>query len=437
MLADLWLTRSRSFYGWVIVAGMAVVGFVITLMLGANVGVFIEPMREDLGIGVAPFGFAQTARLVSFAGSGFVLGRLLDRYGARIPMAAGAVLFGLAVSALGLVNAGWQIVVLFSLVGAIGFQSGQALYTTVPIAQWFVKRRGRAMALAFSGVPLGIGVSGPLTQLLINQFGWRGAWFMLGGGGSVVIILVSLLLVRRRPEDMGLVPDGPVAAASGPDAAAQPAGAAPEAGESSWTRAEAVRTPAFWMLAVSFGLFMFGTGTLSVFRIPYFVEQGISSNVAAWSLPADSVASTALALSAGFFLDRSSLRTVAAIGFGLLILSFALTMITTSAWQMVVAMTAFGFGISTGMVVQNAIWPAYFGRANLGAIRAAAMPITLAIAAGGAPAAGLAQDYLGGFSRAWYASMLLVAIAAVLVLMARPPKRPYDRDPVLDQHRVG
>ena len=415
-----WAAQLPFYYGWVVVAGMALVGMAITLMLGANVGVFIRPMGDDLGIGSTPFGLAQTARLLAFAASGLVVGRLLDRFGARVPMAAAGAALGAAVAALGAVREGWQVVALFAAVRVIGFQSGQALYTTVPIASWFALRRGKAMAFAFSGVPVGIGVSGPLTQALIEWVGWRSAWVILGAGGGAVIVLAALLLVRRRPEDMGLEIDG---GALG-DASAAAAGRTSAAGEYSWTRQEAMRTRAFWTLAVAFGLFMFGTTSLSVFRVDFFVERGLSPTVAAWSLMADAAASTAVAVTAGLFLDRFSLRGIAACGFGVLAASYVVTMTTANAAQMTAAMLLFGLGIATGMVVQNAIWPAYFGRAHLGAIRGSAMPVTLAFSALGAPIAGLTRDYAGGYYAAWWTAIALFIAAAVLILATPPPRRP-------------
>ncbi len=415
-----WAARLPFYYGWVVVAGMALVGMTITLMLGANVGVFIRPMGDELGIGSTPFGLAQTARLLAFAASGLVVGRLLDRFGARLPMAAAGAALGAGVAALGLAQEGWQVIALFAAVGVIGFQSGQALYTTVPIASWFERKRGRAMAFAFSGVPVGIGVSGPLTQALIDWVGWRSAWFALGIGGGAVIVLAALLLVRRRPEDVGLEIDGG-AADDAPGAASGRSGAARE---HPWTRQEAMRTPAFWMLSIAFGLFMFGTTSLSVFRIDFFVERGISPSVAAWSLMADAAASTAVSVSAGLFLDRFSLRAIAAWGFGVLAVSYVVTMTTASAGQMTAAMLLFGFGIATGMVVQNAIWPTYFGRAHLGAIRGSALPVTLAFSALGAPVAGLTRDYAGGYYAAWWTAIALFIAAAALILATPKPRAP-------------
>ena len=95
----------RTFYGWVIVAAMFVVGGVVMVMGSANLGLFVIPMSADLGIGQAPFGWANTALLVAVAVSAPVIGRLLDRYGARGPLAVAAILAGLSVLALAFIAA--------------------------------------------------------------------------------------------------------------------------------------------------------------------------------------------------------------------------------------------------------------------------------------------------------------------------------------------
>src|SRR4029079_7399817 len=93
--------------------------------------------------------------------------------------------------------------------GATGLQGGgNSLFTQVPLARWFVRNRGKALSMAFIGTPAGIFVFPTLTQLLIDEFGWRSAWAMIGGFGGVVVVIVALLIMRDRPSDMGLAPDG-------------------------------------------------------------------------------------------------------------------------------------------------------------------------------------------------------------------------------------
>src|SRR5229473_1698153 len=120
-------------------------------------------------------------------------------------MTAGAFSFGFLVSAL--VREPWQLyLTLGALVGGgvncLAY-TGQSLYLT----NWFVRRRGLALSIAFSGVGVGSVTLLPWLQSLIEEGGWRVACWALG-----ILVLVLLvppnLLLRRRPEDLGLNADG-------------------------------------------------------------------------------------------------------------------------------------------------------------------------------------------------------------------------------------
>ena len=415
--------RPRVYYGWAIVAAIGTLSVVLANMVGANIGVFVTPMSEDLGAGRSIFGWAFTVRMVAFGLSGFVIGRLLDRFGPRGPLLVAGLLFGLMTVALGYVSSAWQLLPLFTLMGAVGIQAGQSLYTTVPVAQWFIRKRGRAIALAFVGVPAGIAISGPLSQFLIDMLGWRTAWMVLGAGGGTIIALISLLVLRRRPEDMGLLPDGASpqeAAAAGTGQTKRPRAVAEEG---SWTRAQAMRSGTFWRVAIVFGLLMFGSSTMNVFRIAYFVDEGVSPQLAAYNLTADAVTAVFLSLVVGYVVDRVQPRFVVTVGFGFLIASFLLTMAATNLWQMFLSSALIGAGLSTLMVSQNTIWPAYFGRANLGTIRGVSMPVTLACSGVGAPLAGMVHDATGSYFPAWWVAIGAFIIAAGIMLRTPRPRQ--------------
>ena len=110
----------RFFYGWVIVGVMAAVGGLSMALGTLNFGLFIKPMGDELGIGRATFGWSQSARQIASALTALQVGALLDRYGARVLLTISALVTGLAVAALAFVDAGWQIIVLFALMGVVG-----------------------------------------------------------------------------------------------------------------------------------------------------------------------------------------------------------------------------------------------------------------------------------------------------------------------------
>ena len=396
---------------------MSVVGGIVIAMGGANFGVLLKPMREALDTGNAVFGWAQTARIVGVAISAPLIGKLLDRFGARGPLAVAGLLTGLAVMALAAINAPWQMVAIFAVLGLVGMQGGITLYTTVPIARWFVRKRSRAMALTIVGIPIGIAISAPLTQVLIDQVGWRTTWLILGIFGATVLVLIGLVVVRRQPEDMGLLPDG----AAHPLRSAGP-GAPSRPDEHQWTRADAIRTGAFWRLAVIFGLVMFGQSSMVVFRFAYFSDRGISEGLAAFSLSLEALTGIGVVLGLGLALERFKPHHVGVLGFVALIASYLVTMVTTEPWQMFIASILLGMGIPVQVTLQNSIWPTYFGRVHVGSIRGASFPVTVAFSAIGAPLAGQIKDSTGEYFLAWWIAIGAFAIGATLLLLTPPPK---------------
>ena len=198
----------RFFYGWVIVGVMAAVGGLSMALGTLNFGLFIKPMGDELGIGRATFGWAQSSRQIASALTALQVGALLDRYGARVLLTISALVTGLAVAALGFVDAGWQLIVLFSLMGVVGMSGPGALVSTVPVTKWFVQKRGKALAMMSLGNPIGGLIFIPLSQIFIDDFGWRLAWVYLAIIGTIFILPLAIIFVRREPEDMGLLPDG-------------------------------------------------------------------------------------------------------------------------------------------------------------------------------------------------------------------------------------
>src|SRR5690606_3620131 len=112
---------------------------------------------------------------------GPVLGVMLDRYGPRVLGAIAGLMAGLSVLALAIVESVWAFYALFALSGLTGFGApmGQLL-TTVPVAKWFQANRGRAMAIAGIGLPVGTTAMIPIVALMIDEMGWRTSWAILG-----------------------------------------------------------------------------------------------------------------------------------------------------------------------------------------------------------------------------------------------------------------
>ena len=419
--------RPRFFYGWVIVAVMAVTGGLTMCMGALNFGLFIKPMGDELGAGRAIFGWAQSMRQVTSATTAPFVGPLIDRFGVRIMLAVAAVLCGGAMVGLAFVTDGWQVVAFFAMMGIVGMNGPGALVTTVPVTKWFVRNRGRAMAFTSLGVPLGGFLLVPLTQVLIDEYGWRAAWVIRAVIGVGLIVPMSLIFMRRQPEDLGLLPDG-----RAPAEHVRPAGQAgqrapmppPHQDEHSWTRAEAIRTSTFWKLVFVFGLVMLAMSSVAVHRIPAFMDRGLDAHLIAYATALDAVAAGISTFAMGLLAHRIPARYMGAGGFLLLALAAYLTIVANSHAVMFASMITFGFGIGAGMLMQNYLWAEYFGRRYQGSIRGAVTPITLLFGGAGPPLAGYVRDVVGSYDQVWYVAVGLMVLGAIVVASTPPPGAP-------------
>ena len=387
-----------------------------------NYGLFVLPMQSELGISRASFGWMQTTRRLSAGVLSFAVGSLIDRYGARVYICIAAVFIGGCLLLLSVSNHTWHFIALFGIIGMSGVAAPNGIVTSVPVAKWFSRRRGRALALSSAGLGIGGIAFLPVTQWLIEDYGWRTTWQVL----AVVFVLVSVpsaaLFLRRAPEDMGLRMDGepPEDQASYP---ATPGRIARSAAEPVWNVRQALRTGAMRKLIAVFAVSGIAQGGASFHRIPYFIERGFDPQVVSWSFSADAGGAAAMALVSGWLADRFPIRYVAAASFSGFIVAILLMIYVSSAPMMFLSTLVFGCSVGGGMIVHSYIFAAYFGREFLGAIRGIVMPINLLSAGLGAPMVGYLHDYTGSYIWAWWTLLGVYGLAAALMLTATPPNK--------------
>lgn len=415
-----------------IVAALAFISAVVMSMGGINAGLFIKPMSEELDLGQSTFGWAQSARLIGFGVSGWLTGRLLDTHGSRLPLALAGALLGLVLVGLSVMNEGWHLVALFFVMGLSGLQGGGSnLYSRVAASRWFIRHRGKALSRAFLGTPIGILVAPGFSQVLIDEAGWRTAWLVIGILGGIIIAAVSLLVIRRQPQDMGLLPDGEVTSPQGGKTPARPVHH-----EQSWTRKEAVRTSQFWRLATVDGFRMVSTATMGVFRVPFFIDQGLDPGIVALALSAEAFVGVPAAMVTGSFADRYISRYVSAGATVIMIMAFITTMFVNSVPLLFCSTLLWSTAAASFNVSQTALWPRYFGAGNIGAISGMSMLLGLSLGAIGAPATGFIYDWTGSYRPAWYAGLAGLMIATLVVVTTHPPRH-KDARPVEQAAAAG
>lgn len=287
------------------------------------------------------------------------------------------------------------------------------LVVNVTLGKWFVERRGRAVALAGMGISLSGIVLPPIATYIIDIFGWRDAWRILGFA-ALFLTLPAALLVRRKPEDYGLHPDGH----SEEEVSAGKGDAAKRDFERSMTRGQAMRTSAFYFLVLAFGLFQISITVMLTQTIPLLTDANYSRLVASSMLSLASVPAFLSKPFWGVLIDRYNPRILAAIGAA--VTGSAVMLIVFSVSQRLDVMVYFafllmGFGWGGLLPLQEVIWATFFGRRYLGSVRSTAMPFSFGMSAIGPILVACYHDIAGNYDLA----LLIVAscnIASAVML---------------------
>ena len=255
---------SRLYYGWVIVATSMVINMATTPLNPVVFSFFIAPMSEEMGWTLGAVSLALTFRLFVAGATAPLIGIIIDRFGPKwLGLFAGLVA-GVSLIGLAYTRQLWLLYLLFALSGGVGLGGGPGgnLLTLVPVAKWFITKRGRAMSIATTGMAIGTVMAIPAGQWMIQTIGWRQAWVIFGLLVPVIIAPLSLLFLRGSPSDLGLQPDG--FRQKVPESSHKSIeGRQDTTIETDWTAREALRHPVSWLILTAFSLSGFAlAGTL-------------------------------------------------------------------------------------------------------------------------------------------------------------------------------
>ena len=415
--ASLRQVGGRVYYGWVVLAVCMVGMFASAPGQTYTFSVFLASFREDLGLSSTLISSLYLAGSIIASVLIIPVGRALDILGGRILLAAAGLAVGLA--SLWMSQASGVVGLLIGFVFLRTFGQGSLfLIPTTLVSLWFVRRRARALAIVGLGGAIGGGVFPLLTTALIGQFGWRGAWVAIAIIASGILVAPAAIFVRRSPESVGLMPDG----GAGHAGTADPRGA--EAEEPAFTAREAVRTRSLWLLmfASSAGALV-ATG-LQFHQVSILAARGISSTTAAAVFGVVAPAMVAGQFLSGFMANKFSLRYMVAAA-QLPLAATALAMLAISApWHSFIYGALLGLTLGFMMNSMMAIWPQYYGRANLGSIRGITQFAIMAASAAGPLPLAVALDTTGSFTGGLVAFTLLPLLCGVAALVAVPPRAP-------------
>ncbi len=415
--------KKKIFYGWWIVAATHVI-----CMLGFGTwlycfGVFFKPMMFEFG-----WTRAQTALAYSFRGiqGGFaapVVGWAVDRYGPRIVIFTGALIAGFGFVLMYYIDSLWSFYLIYGVVLSIGMSAMLYIPAMTAIANWFTRMRSRALSLLAVGAGIGGFICAPAATFLISRYGWRISFVIIGVAIWVVVLPLSLVL-RKRPEDMGLRPDGdPPRDDVELENTSVPEGKASVATpQRDWTLREALSSRAFWILAFAFFLASATHGTVTVHVVPAFTDAGISAERAAVSLGLATLLSVIGRLAFGWLGDFFNKRYLYAVTYLIEAMGVVVLMNASGPASLYLFAALFGIGFGGTIPLNPAIRGEYFGRAAFGKIQGFMAPMMMMGSVLGAPLVGHLFDIQGTYRNGFLLIVLLQLCAAVTILFAKPAR---------------
>ncbi len=358
------LSRFGIFYGWWIVFSAATITFLSAGTFFYGFGLLVGPLTAEFGWSRAAvsIGFSLRTEVGGIAAP--LVGVMVDRVGVRRLTTIGVVVVAVGFLLLSRVH---SLPAFYAaiLVIAIGTSATGGANAATIIAQWFRRRRGRALGLMAFGGGLG-GISAIAFAELISEMGWRDALVVVAII-QIAVLLPLALSMRNKPADVGLTVDGFSEEEEAEfDAANRPV---PTTGLD-LTGREALRSPLFWKVAMTFALSNFATTAIIVHQIPFLVEEiGSSEAFAALSVTLMTAVSLIGRLGFGLAADRYSkaLLTGVAVtctGFGLVLFSTV-----HHEWQLIYVLPFFGVGFGAAVPLRAMIQAEYFGLKAYGTIQ--------------------------------------------------------------------
>ncbi len=395
--------RRSHFYGWTIIWTLAVTETVSWGILYYAFAVFLVPMQTELGWSTPQITGAYSLALVVTMFLSPPLGHWLDRAGPRLPMTLGSSLGTVLVVAWARVE---TLPAFYLIWAGLGVALALTLYEPAfaVASTWFVRGRARAMLILTTLAGLASTIFLPLAGWLTERLGWRDALLVLAAVLGIVTIPAHALVLRRRPEDLGLLPDG---AAAQPGHPPQPPAGVP--------LSRALRDPAYWWLTVAFFLGMTAAVAIGIYLIPILLERGESLARATFItglIGAAQVGGRVLVTA----LDRRAPESAVGVAVcALQAIALVVILLTAGMAALLLAVALLGAGRGGVTLMRATLVADRYGRAHFAAISGIPAAAQMAARALAPVGAGLLVAWLDGYTP-MLAVLAAIALASTLAM---------------------
>jgi len=381
--------------------------------------IMLKPLTAEFGWSrTAATGAITTGTLTAGLVS-ILFGRLADRYGPRVLTSLGAVVTAGVYLALTCFTELWHFYVVYVVGRVVASNTLAKVVPNTAVVNWFRRMRGRALGLLAMSSPLGASLLAIVGQAIIAQHGWRSVFSTYAAAVMVLVAAPAVLFLRRRPEDLGLLPDG----ASTSEHAAPPGTDRSQEPEYCWSLQEAIRTPTLWLITAAVVMALAVNAGVGFHQVAYYTDVGIAASAAVVALSVYAASGAFANVVWGFLSERLSERLMAALA---LLLTAAvivyLQTVRTQAGALVFAIL-FGFTSRGGDTLVNIILAQYYGRDSYGTIAGFLYPFHMLGLGLGPLTASISFDLTGSYHAVFNTFALAALLSSALFWLAKKPVR--------------
>jgi MFS family permease len=411
--------RPHIFYGWYVLAASFVILF---LNAGGRIiiGVMVKPMAAEFGWSRSAISAAIFLNMAVYAVSVIVTGRLYDRYGPKWIIAGSALLFSAGFALMAVMGSLWEFLLYYGVLNAAGMGGTTVALFGSLIGNWFEKRRGLAVSLAFAGNCFGQFLLTPVFSDMIVVSGWRSTSLWIAGLSLVVTLILTFGVIRGDPERFGLQPYGrPDRDSSVSETRSMPGTPHAPAGPRDLTLAEAMRTRSLWLFTMA----MFACGSadslITTHLVPLVTDYGLSTPTAASMLAWLGLLSLAGILLAGPASDAIGNKTPIVITFALRVALFVMLLLVKGAVPFWIFSLGFGFTLLVTAPLNTTLVGALYGVTHIGFISGFVSTVHMMGGGLGAYLGGVVFDSTGDYDLAFLVSAGMAALALACTLLIR------------------
>ena len=414
--------KPKIFYGWYVLS----IGVVGAFLAAATSQLFMSIMLKPL---TAEFGWSRTAATGAIT-TGSILagllslpfGKLADRYGPRLLTSLGALATAGAYLVFTRFVTLWQFYFVYVFARVVSTNTISNIAPKTAAVNWFRRFRGRALGMISMATPLGSSTLAIMAQLIMVDHGWRAVFVVFAFTMVLFQALPAALFLRRRPEDMGLLPDG-----DGRPRAVADSGKRPDIREEySWTLRQALRTPTLWLLISAIVVALTVNAGVGFHLVAYYTDAGIDATIAVGAMSLYAMTGALANAIWGFLSEKVPERLLATV---VMILTAAailyLLLVKTTAgafiFAVVFGLTSRGEGTLVGIILAQ-----YYGRNSYGAISGFVYPFNMLGLGFGPLISSISFDLSGSYQAVFSVYVAVSLVSALLLWLARKPVTPTE-----------